>query len=171
MKCPRDSTGLASMAGSTRGILFCPTCNGMWVRKSHFRNLLRGSDLAVGSPGIGSAPPVAGQRHAPISCPADHVELMLQKVYDGIQVDICKSHQAFWLDGGEYDKLLAIHKAKRGYAEEDVSVSSDAGELAVDIALEVVLNNPELVIGAADLASEVAEAVFEFILEVLADIL
>ena len=36
--------------------------------------------------------PFDGRRHAPTSCPVDHANLMTQKVYGGIQVDICKAH-------------------------------------------------------------------------------
>ena len=141
----------------------------MWIEKAHFRDLLNGRDLRPGSPGIGSVSPVAGRRHPPISCLVDHAKLMIQKVYDGIQVDICKEHQAFWLDGGEYDKLLMIHEAKR---HQTGQVAPDWGifaELAAELAVEVALN-PEVITGVAEVGSEIAEAIFEFILEVLADV-
>ena len=170
MKCPRDGTALTSMGGSRSGILFCPACDGMWIEKSHVSDLLGGRDLRAGSPASASVPPVAGRRHPRINCPMDHAELMQQKVYDGIQVDICKSHQAFWLDGGEYDKLVAIHRAKRRHAGGGASASSGSAELAAELALEVALNSPELVIGVAESGSEMAEGILEFILEVLADI-
>ena len=115
MKCPRDNTELVVPEGDPRQIPCCSQCGGMWIERAQFREILARRETAAPQPASALAETVAvgGARHAPVSCPLDHGALMVQKAYRGIQVDICRKHQAFWLDGGEYDKLVEIYRVRR----------------------------------------------------------
>jgi hypothetical protein len=90
------------------------------------------------------------KKHAPIRCPVDHVDLLLQREFYGIQVDVCERHQAFWLDAGEYNHILHIYGGLRqgdGVADPERIGAFDIveGVAGVGDAIDIVLGLIELV--------------------------
>jgi len=163
MKCPRDRTVL-KMAGGPAGYLrYCATCSGVWIQKRSFRNVMEGYRLYVDIPDTDLGEPVYGQRHPPITCPLDR-KLMKQKMYHGIQVDICKKHEALWLDGGEYYKLLEIYRKKEQKAG-DIKCQED-DKYANMVLARNFTPDADFLGGIIPGDSELAQAVFEFIGEV-----
>lgn len=121
-----------------------------------------------------TATSVQGCRHAPTKCPAGHDRLMEQRVLHGIQVDVCLHHNAFWLDGGEHEELVRIHRSRgertsqgTGPAQEGQGIITEmVGDIAQEAAIQGVGYLPEIIELGAE-AADVLEAVLGFVLEAL----
>lgn len=162
MKCPRDQSELVRHSMGAGELLVCEKCHGMWIRMEHFRSLVPTENSTGSAESVDEAISVKGRKHPPVMCPEGCHDLMTQRELHGIQVDICYSHMAFWLDGGEYDLIVEIHRAKNKIEQNNGTSKINAGEMVLD-----AVSGFDVILDVAEGGVVVTKAVLGFILEVL----
>ena len=115
MRCPRDNFGLVERSIGEFKVMECAKCRGMWMSMENFRSLVKGKaeEQTAAAPAADEGD-ATNNRHGAIACPEGCGGLMMQKEYKGVQVDICHTHRAFWLDGGELELLLELRGPEDG---------------------------------------------------------
>jgi Zn-finger nucleic acid-binding protein len=111
MQCPKCQTD-SFVARTIRGIIVdrCTTCNGLWFDERELGTLLNADPRSLAPLRSGTGQETLNYKRA--KCPRDATPLlrMYSAINPAVIVDTCLQCHGIWLDGGEFDALLAqIH--------------------------------------------------------------
>lgn len=111
MLCPRDQTPL--MAHKREGVEadVCPQCHGVWFSRPALEACVRKTSTSASLP----AAPVHVQsspvlRRLP--CPVCQPNRLVTHMHESIEVDTCPRCHGVWLDQGEMEHILQLHRAR-----------------------------------------------------------
>ena len=159
MRCPRDNVVLVEQSSNGAVLHCCPRCGGLWLGRAGLEACLSAGRPADHRDGAA----VVDRRNMPAPCPVDGAQEMVQHVYHGIQVDVCRKHEGIWLDRGELERLVAIWRKAAARTGGPLDARQIA-ELVVPKA-DAEGEPPSPGVGLVD--AEVAQAAVEFGLWVL----
>jgi Zn-finger nucleic acid-binding protein len=113
MLCPRDQTHLIMHQGEGAGACVCSRCHGVWFSRASLEACVRRTRPPASPP---SAPIHA--RSSPVqrqlACPICKSDRLVAHIHDGIEVDTCPRCHGVWLDHGEMEHLLRLHRGPAG---------------------------------------------------------
>ena len=94
--CPRDQSTLEWHDRRGFGCHQCGQCSGLFIKQATFTGVLGQS--------LGKAQSLSTLPKGDVAC-AFCSETMLRLVHKGVEIDICRFCRAFWLDGGEWERI------------------------------------------------------------------
>ena len=157
MLCPRDQTHLIMHPGQRAGACVCSRCHGVWFSRASLEACVRQTRPPASPP---SAPVHA--RPSPVlrqlACPICKSDRLVAHIHDGIEVDTCPRCHGVWLDHGEMEHLLRLHRGPAGLGKSRVSIGNGCATTpnAADVGLGVV-EGAELIGTIAEAGCAVAE--------------
>ncbi|APV49536.1 hypothetical protein BWI17_07495 [Betaproteobacteria bacterium GR16-43] len=94
--CPRDQSTLEWHDRRGFGCHQCGQCSGLFIKQATFTGVLGQS--------LGKSQSLSTLPKGDVAC-AFCSEPMLRLIHKGVEIDICRFCRAFWLDGGEWERI------------------------------------------------------------------
>ncbi len=139
MLCPRDQTPLLAHVRDGVEADVCSQCHGVWFSRPALEACVRKTSASASLPTMPvhrSSSPILRR----LPCPVCQPDRLVTHRHEGIEVDTCPRCHGVWLDQGEMEQILRLHRARAGLEKPgtankvvDAAVTADMGLAVADV--------------------------------------
>lgn len=113
MLCPRDQTPLLAHVREGVEADVCPQCHGVWFSRPALeacvRKFSKNASMPTAPVHLNASPLLCR-----LPCPVCQPDRLVTHRHDGTEVDSCPRCHGVWLDQGEMEQIIRLHRARAG---------------------------------------------------------
>lgn len=126
MNCPRCVVPLEWKSCTFGGLNCCPMCQGLWLDNAALKEARHKDEAQL----VDDFTALPGAVDSILFCPSDAAG-MKTITHAGVELDTCRECKGLWLDKGEWEKLVNVHRTPAGTAVGVTAAAVAVGGAAV----------------------------------------